>query len=64
MVNTGALVVLTGVLAPVLIAITGAFVPVLVSSTGAKHRCKAPVLALRTGACEGHYRNICIFFHI
>ena len=38
MVNTGALVVVTGELAPVLIAITGAFVPVIMSSTGAKHR--------------------------
>ena len=31
------------------------------SGSSVQYRCKAPVLALRTGACEGHYRNICIF---
>ena len=31
------------------------------SSYNVQYRCKAPVLVLRTGACEGHYRNICIF---
>ena len=31
------------------------------SYSSVQYRYKAPVLALRTGACESHYRNICIF---
>ena len=59
MVKTGALVVVTGALAPVLIVTTGAFVSVLVPSTGAVHR-YWPLEPVHTKVITGTLA----FFHI